>query len=104
MAVTDDLFRHYRPGENKGRKRWTFVVRRCRVFFNGRRGIEHAVRVDAPNRDGHSVKYRITVTRQQFEDWLGPANRGSLDRTRKYLQILLGRMKPDRDFKNGLRH
>jgi hypothetical protein len=54
--------------------------------------------------DGSKVKYRIGVTREQFEQWLGPPNRASFDKTRTYLQMLLGRMEPDRDFKKGFRH
>jgi hypothetical protein len=54
--------------------------------------------------DGYRVKYRIRVTREQIERWLGPPKPASLDRTRKYLNMLLGRMPPDRDFKNGFRH
>jgi hypothetical protein len=50
------------------------------------------------------VKYRIRVTREQFEKWLGPPNPASLYKTRKYLPMLLGRMPPDRDFKKGFRH
>jgi hypothetical protein len=54
--------------------------------------------------DGYKVRYRIRVTREQFEKWLGPPSPASLDQTRKYLQMLLGRMPPDRDFKKGFRH
>jgi hypothetical protein len=54
--------------------------------------------------DGQRVKYRLGVTREQFETWLGPPNAVSLDRTRKYLNMLLGHMAPDRDFKRGFRH
>ena len=107
---------------------------KCRVFFNDRRGIEHAVRLEAENRyvafglamhsfkrgaaychpdyrdvqklhvhvmDRGTVKYRLVVTREQFEQWLGPLNPASLDRTCKYLHMLLGRIEPDRDFKRG---
>lgn len=53
--------------------------------------------------DGSKVRYRVSVTREQFDAWLGPS-KPSLDRTRTYLLMLLGRIAPDRDFKNGQRH
>ena len=52
--------------------------------------------------NGFKVKYALVVTREQFEQWLGPPNNLRMDRKRQYLQMLLGRMEPDRDFKRGL--